>query len=112
MTVLESKLFNIYQWGLTLIKKYFRNKYWTAFIVFIVWVSFFDNNSLIRQVQRKYQIVKLNKEIVYYRKELEKTRLEEKALKYNDEYFEKFVRETYLLKKPDEVLYIFSESKN
>ncbi|MCE2963292.1 MAG: FtsB family cell division protein [Chitinophagales bacterium] len=112
MTVLESKLIFIYKKVSSFLKKYFRNKYWTAFIVFIIWVSFFDNNSLIRQVQRKYQIVKLNKEINYYRKELEKTKQEEKALKYSDEYFEKFVRETYLLKKPDEVLYIFSESKN
>jgi cell division protein FtsB len=109
MTVLESKLIYIYKEVYTFIKKYFKNKYWTAFIIFIVWILFFDNNSLIRQVQRKYQIVKLNKEINYYKKELVKTKLEEKALKYSDEYFEKFVRETYLLKKPNEVLYIFSE---
>jgi len=111
MTILESKLFKIYQWGLDLIKKYFRNKYWTALIVFIVWICLFDNNSLVRQVQRKYQIVKLNKEISYYQKELQKTKIEEKALKYSDEYFEKFVRETYLLKRPNEVLYIFAEEK-
>ncbi len=109
MTVLESKLIHIYKVAYSFIIKYFRNKYWTAFIVFIVWILFFDNNSLIRQVQRKYQIVKLNKEIAYYKKELVKTKQEEKALKYSDEYFEKFVRENYLLKKPNEVLYIFSE---
>jgi cell division protein FtsB len=111
MTILESKLFKIYQWGLDLIKKYFRNKYWTALIVFIVWICLFDNNSLVRQVQRKYQIVKLNKEISYYQKEFQKTKIEEKALKYNDEYFEKFVQRNLSFKKPDEVLYIFAESK-
>lgn len=111
MTKLESRLFTTYQWGLALIKKYFRSKYWTAFILFIVWICLFDNNSLVRQVQRKYQIVKLNKEISYYQKELQKTKIEEKALKYSDEYFEKFVRETYLLKRPNEVLYIFAEER-
>lgn len=111
MTILESKLYYIYQRGQSLIKKYFRNKYWTAFILFIVWICLFDNNSLVRQVQRKYQIVKLNKEISYYKKELQKTKIEWKALKNSDEYFEKFVRETYLLKRPNEVLYIFAEEK-
>lgn len=112
MTVLESKLIKAYNNLSNLVKKYFRNKYWTALILFIVWISFFDNNSLIRQAQRKYQIVKLNKEIAYYKKELVQTKIEEKALKHSDEYFEKFVRETYLLKKPNEVIYIFSEDKN
>jgi len=111
MTVLESKLFSLYQRGLNFIKKYFKNKYWTTSIIFFIWICLFDNNSLVRQVQRKYQIIKLNKEIRYYIKELQKTKLEEKALKYSDEYFEKFVREAYLLKRPNEVLYIFAEEK-
>jgi cell division protein FtsB len=76
-----------------------------------IWIFLFDNNSVVRQVQRKYQIVKLNKEISYYQKEFQKTKIEEKALNYSDEYFEKFVRETYLLKRPNEVLYIFAEEK-
>lgn len=111
MTILESELFKFYQQGIAFIKKYFRNKYWIAFTLFIVWIFLFDNNSVVRQVQRKYQIVNLNKEISYYQKELQKTKIEEKALKYSDEYFEKFVRETYLLKRPNEVLYIFAEEK-
>jgi cell division protein FtsB len=109
MTVLESKLISSYHKVKTFLTRYFRNKYWTVFIIFIVWITLFDNNSIVRQVQRKYQIIKLNKEMAYYRIELVKTKQEEKALKYSDEYFEKFVRENYLLKKPNEVLYIFTE---
>lgn len=80
--------------------------------MFSIWITLFDNNSIIRQLQRKYQIIKIDKEISYYNKELRKTMMEERALKHNDEYFEKFVRENYLLKKPNEVIYIFSESKD
>lgn len=112
MTLLEAKIFLIYQKISNIIRRYFSNKYWTVLILFLFWITFFDNNSLIRQAQRKYQIVKLNKEIAYYKKELMSTKLEEKALKQNDEYFEKFVRETYLLKRKNEVLYIFSEEND
>lgn len=76
-----------------------------------MWVVFFDNNSAIRQVQRKWQIRTLDKEISYYKRELAKTKQEERALRQNDEYFEKFVRENYLLKKSDEVLYVFTEEE-
>ena len=112
MTLLEAKFLLIYQKVSNIIRRYFSNKYWTVLILFLFWITFFDNNSLIRQVQRKYQIVKLNKEIAYYKKELMSTKLEEKALKHNDEYFEKFVREAYLLKRKNEVLYIFSEEND
>lgn len=109
---LEKQIISFINKAIQFIRRYFRNKYWTVLFLFVTWISFFDNNSLVRQMQRKYQIMKLNKEIAYYNKELSKTLIEEKALKHNDEYFEKFVRENYLLKRKDEELYIFTEAKN
>jgi cell division protein DivIC len=90
-------------------RKFVRNKFVAAFAVFLIWMLFFDNDNIIHQLQRKYQIIKLNKEIKYYQRVLEETKIEEKALNQNDQYFEKFVREKYLLKRDDEDLFIFSE---
>lgn len=111
MTLIENKLSSIYHSILKMYLRYFKNKYVTVLGSFIIWMLFFDNDSIVRQFQRKYQIIKLNKEIKYYTKELRKTKIEEKALNHSDEYFEKFVRENYLLKKQNEDLYIFSEEE-
>lgn len=109
MTYIENRLLTIYRNLKNIILRYFSNRYLTTIVLCFVWMLFFDNNSIIRQLQRSYQIVQLNKEIKYYQRELLLTKKEEKALKQSDEYFEKFVREQYLLKKPNEVLYIFTE---
>lgn len=109
MTAVEKYSLHLYSTVKSWIFHYFRNKYWTVLIIFLAWMLLFDNNSIIRQVQRRYQIHKLNKEIKYYQKQMVETHKEEKALKKSDAYFEKFVRENYLLKRPNEDLYIFTE---
>ena len=111
MTFIEQKLSSSYQFLQKLSIRYFRNKYVTTVIAFLIWMLFFDSDSIIHQIQRKWQIHKLNNEIVYYQRVLRETKIEEKALTENDEYFEKFVREKYLLKKEDEDLFIFSTAE-
>ncbi len=108
MTAVEYHLFKFYEKTKSLLKKYFKNRYLSILLLFFVWMIFFDNDSFYRQIQRKWQIYKINKEIVYYQKLLHETKIEEKALNENDAYFEKFVREKYLLKRKNEDIFIFS----
>lgn len=105
----ENKLTNYGAMLYKYIRKFIKNKFVAVFSIVLVWMLFFDNDNIITQLQRKYQIVKLNREIVYYQRVLEETKIEEKALNQNDLYFEKFVREKYLLKRDNEDLFIFSE---
>lgn len=111
MTAVEFHLFQYYQKSKELFQKYTKNWYWVTTFLFFVWMVFFDNDSFYVQLQRKWQVVKIDKEIQFYTKELEKTKIEEKALNESNEYFEKFVRETYLLKKKNEDVFIFTEEE-
>jgi len=111
MISVENKFIQFYQTLLGFYYRYFKNKYVTTLTIFLIWMLFFDNDSIVHQFQRKYQIIKLNREIKYYSKELQETKIEEKALNQSNEYFEKFVREKYLLKKKNEDLFIFSEEE-
>lgn len=109
MTSVEYYLFEGYKKAKSLFLKYTANKYWLALGIFAAWMLFFDNDNVYVQLQRKWQVYKIEKEIKFYTKELHETKLEEKALNESDEYFEKFVREKYLLKQPNEDVFIFSE---
>lgn len=109
MTTLDKKIFKLLSIFPNYLQRIIKNKFAVSFCLFLGWMLFFDNDSIIHQFQRKYQIIKLNKEISYYTKVLEETKIEEKALHHNNQYFEKFVREKYLLKRDNEDLFIFSE---
>lgn len=108
MTTVEIQIINILQNCKNLLQKYFHNKYWNVFLFFLVWMIFVDNDNFYRQIQRKIQVRKIQKEIIYYEKQLIETKKEEKALNENNAYFEKFVREKYFLKKSNEDVFIFS----
>jgi hypothetical protein len=92
-----------------IIPYFWNNKYKITFIIFIFWVSFIDNNSLITLYSRYKQINEIDKQINFYKVELAKTEEEYKALFNKKTYFEKFVRERYFLKKDNEDLFIFSQ---
>lgn len=109
MTAVEYYLFQNYKKGKSLFLKYTRNRYLVTLFMFFGWMIYFDNDSFYVQLQRKWQVIKIEREINFYTKELEKTKIEEKALTESNEYFEKFARETYLLKKKDEDVFIFTE---
>ncbi len=86
-----------------------RNKYVYAALAFIVWLTFFDNNSLIVQYRLTNSLNKLKTEKQYYLKEIEKNRIEIKELMTNEETLEKFAREKYLMKKKDEEIFVIVE---
>jgi cell division protein FtsB len=86
-----------------------RNKYVYAALAFIVWLTFFDSNSLIVQYRLTNSLNKLKTEKQYYLKEIEKNRIEIKELMTNEETLEKFAREKYLMKKKDEEIFVIVE---
>ena len=90
----------------TKIKPYVANKYAIAFLVFLVWISFFDENRLISRISAKAELNKLEEQKNYYREQIKinKKRLHE--LRTNKENLEKFAREQYLMKKPNEDIFV------
>ena len=86
-----------------------KNKFVYATLAFLVWLTFFDNNSLITQYKLSRTLGQLQDEKAYYQEEIERNKQEVKELMTNDENLEKFAREKYLMKKKDEDVFVVVE---
>ena len=78
-------------------------------MAFLVVIVFLDENSLIQRAQPKREISTLKSEIARYRKQYEEDTRKLKELMNNPEALEKIAREKYLMKKPNEDIFIFEE---
>ena len=89
-------------------KKWFSiltNIYILILTVFVIWMIFFDTNSLLIHMELKREINKLEKQKEFLKDEIKKDK--EIIDRLSDpEELEKFAREQYYLKKKDEEIYI------
>ena len=85
--------------------KFLTNKYIIIIGVFIVWMFFFDENSLINHLEFDKEIDKLKSETEYYKSEIQKDSSLVKQLQ-NKKELEKFAREKYHMKKENEDIYL------
>jgi len=85
------------------------NKYLIVLLVFTVFIVFFDEHNLIDRFRTYREIKSLEKEMKFYQDEIEQTKKKKNELKSNNENLEKFAREQYLLKKPNEDIFIIKE---
>ena len=92
--------------------KIIRNKYALSVIVFAVWISFFDRNDLITQWDRKQELQKLETSTSFYEKEIATTKKDLIDLNNKPAILEKFAREKYYLKRPNEDLFLVSDSSD
>lgn len=86
-----------------------KNKYVITLVAFLVWISFFSQYNLMERVRlsRNYNQLKYEKE--YYQEQIKRdsTRLHE--LTTDDDNLEKFAREQYYMKKPNEDIFVVVE---
>ena len=74
-------------------------------MAFLIWMLFFDSNSLMIHHELNQDLKKLDDEKNYYKQEIEKDLIEIKKLT-SDQGLEKFAREEYHMKKSNEDIYI------
>ncbi|MDC6389827.1 septum formation initiator family protein [Maribacter sp. PR1] len=89
-------------------KKWFKvltNIYVLVLTVFVIWMVFFDTNSLLIHLELKREINKLEKTQEFLKKEIAKDKEVIEKLSDEDE-LEKFAREEYYLKKKNEEIYL------
>jgi cell division protein FtsB len=82
------------------------NKYLLVLVVFFVLIAFFDKYSLIQRFKTRQNIKSLEKELRHYQNEIEANKAKIEELQSSDENLEKFARETYLMKKENEEIFI------
>lgn len=96
---------------LSRIPNWLKNKYMITVIVFIVWISFFDQNNFITQYDFIKELKSLEKDKAFFIEELNKTRQELNDLTTNPVTLEKFAREKYFMKKDNEEIFVFEQEK-
>lgn len=91
------------------IQPWVKNKFILTSAVFLLWLIIFDRSNWFDMVGEVRSIHKLEKEKEYYKKKIESDSQKLNELKTNDENLEKFAREQYLMKKPNEEIFIVEE---
>lgn len=86
-----------------------RHKYIITLVIFGIIIVFLDENSLIQRARHKDEIKTLKNEISKYRVQFEEDTERLKEITNNPEALEKIAREKYLMKKPNEDIFIFEE---
>ena len=88
-----------------------KNKYVLTIAVFAIWMLFFDQNNMVDRIKMSSEIRQLEEDREYYREQIRKdsTRLNE--LTTDQENLEKYAREQFLMKKPDEDIFVVLEEK-
>ena len=86
-----------------------QHKYLITIVAFLVIIVFLDDNSLIQRAKHRQEINALTAEIAKSRKQFEEDTEKLKELTDNPEAMEKIAREKYLMKKPNEDIFIFEE---
>lgn len=92
--------------------KFATNFYFLVSVFFFFWMVFIDSNDLYSQYRLKKKLGELEKEKVFFERQIEEVKHEREALLNNDELLEKFAREKYLMKKKTEDIYVIVESKD
>lgn len=88
-----------------------RHKYWITILAFAVIIGFLDENSMIRRVGYAREISALQDEIDKYRADYEENTQRLNELTSNPDAIEQIAREKYLMKKPNEDIYVFKDKK-
>ena len=88
-----------------------KNKFVLSLIIFLVWLTFFDQNNLIDRVKQLNRNENLKKEKAYYKEKIKQDSTKLHQLKTDEENLEEFAREQYYMKKKDEDIYIIVEEE-
>lgn len=85
------------------------NKWLIATVIFLIWIIFGDENSIVSHIENKQQLQELIQQKEYYKERivLDKQKLED--LSKGKAELEKFAREQYFMSKPDEDVFIVVE---
>lgn len=91
--------------------KIVRNKFLIASFLFLLWVTFFDSNNLIRWSQVIINVSEQESQKRYYKDAIKAMDEKLNELGSNKDSLEKFAREQYLFKEEDEDIFIVEEAR-
>lgn len=93
----------------SLIAHLWKHKLLIFIVLFVLWIVFFDRNSVMMHIERENNIASLQDSIEYYKREIERLNLHLEELQNDPREMEKFVRERYNMKRDNEDIYIIEK---
>ncbi len=91
--------------------RFIRNKYLIVTAFFIVWMAFFDNNNWMYLERLTAEANQKKADRAWYIREIEKVKKEYQEITSSINAKEKYGREKYFMKRPDEDVYVFFEDE-
>jgi cell division protein DivIC len=85
---------------------FIRNKYVLTSIIFFVWLFVFDQHNLVDRIKAHQHLNQIRQDTAYYSEKIKTDRENINLLETNKDNLEKFARERYLMKAPDEDVFI------
>jgi cell division protein DivIC len=86
-----------------------RNKYLLVGGLFLLWMLFFDRNSVIAQIRLNRTKRELYNKMEYYGKEAKQAEWQQNAIFSSDPSLEQFAREKYYMKRSNEEVIVVEE---
>jgi cell division protein FtsB len=86
-----------------------KNKYFLTLLVFGVWMAVFDQNKYENQRRLTESLNKLERQKAFFIREIDENRKLTDALTNDTALMEQYAREKYLMKKPNEVIYLIAK---
>ena len=90
-------------------KKILVNKYFYVSLGFVVWMLFFDQESIIVQYNLSKDISGLKQQEKFYTDEIQKNEASLNILTNDTASLEKYARETYFMKRENEDVFVVIE---
>ncbi|NJM25029.1 MAG: septum formation initiator family protein [Bacteroidia bacterium] len=87
----------------------FRNFFFLAGLLFVLWMIFLDSNDLISRFKLTNKLHSLEREREYYHEKIQEVEKDRNELFGTKESVEKFAREKYLMKKDNEDVFVIVE---
>lgn len=91
------------------VKAIILNKYLIVLVTFGIYITFFDQHSLISRYQSQQKIKELEIEYQYYQSEISKNKQLLHKLKTDNQFLEQFARENYLMRNKGEEIFIIKD---
>lgn len=88
------------------IPRFMRSFFFLFTVGFVLWMLFVDANDIRSQFRLGQKLNELEAEKEFYEREIEQVNRDREELLTDDELLEKFAREKYLMKKPEEDVYV------
>ena len=91
--------------------RFLKNFYWATSLGLLIWVVFFELNSVSAQINNWRKLRELNGEKEYYKEQIEILKKEETTTLSTDKLREKYAREKYFMKKDNEDVFVLVDEK-